>query len=535
MKSSQQIRQEFISFFEAKGHKFVRSAPVVPQGDPTLLFTNAGMNQFKDVFLSSGARDFTRAVNSQKCIRASGKHNDLEDVGRDNFHHTYFEMLGNWSFGDYFKREAIAWAWELLVDVWGLPVEKLYATVYGGDAADGLGPDTEAENLWKELSSLPHERILRFGKKANFWEMGEAGPCGPSSEIHMDMGEGSCPLSDAGGHMDGGQTGEVHQCGVNQDGCWRFVELWNLVFIQYNRKGDGTLEPLPATHVDTGMGFERIARVLQGVGSNYDTDLFTPLLAAISRETGKPLGRGEAGVAFRVIADHLRTLSFAIADGALPSNEGRGYVLRRILRRASRFGRVLDMRDPFIYKLVPDLAGLLGDAFPELPAQAEHVMRVIRAEEESFGQTLDRGLEIFERIAAEAGKSGKTQGLFPGEEAFKLYDTYGFPADLTQLMARERGLRVDMQTFDTLMGRQRDQARAASTHQLEETAWTTVTPGGHSVFEGYQSLTLEAEVRLAAKDSRGQWLLVLDRTPFYAESGGQVGDKGMLSSSDGAW
>ena len=521
------IRAGFIAFFEEKGHKFVRSSPVVPQDDPTLLFTNAGMNQFKDIFLAKGSRDYTRAVNSQKCIRASGKHNDLEDVGRDNYHHTFFEMLGNWSFGDYFKREAIAWAWELLIGRWGLDPERMIATVFGGDATDGLEPDLESESLWKEVTPLPSERVLRCGKKDNFWEMGETGPCGPCSEMHYDLGEGTCPVGAAGGH----------DCAVNVEGCWRFIELWNLVFIQYNRGPDGKLEPLPNQHVDTGMGLERIVRVLQGGASNYDSDLFTPLLEAIAEVTGVKDSPGEVGVAFRVIADHLRSLGFAIADGALPSNEGRGYVLRRMLRRAARFGKVLGMNEPFIHRLVPRLAEAMGDAFPEVRAQADHAARVIKAEEETFLRTLDRGLEIFERVVA-----GQEQGggkVIPGEEVFKLYDTFGFPVDLTQLMAEERGFSTDMAGFEILMENQRAQAKAAGGTSGGEGEWHQINGGPHSDFIGYDSLETTAAVRAwrVEEDAQGrrQTLMVLDRTPFYPEGGGQVGDQGRIAGGTGAW
>ena len=521
--TAREIRQEFIAFFEGKGHRFVRSSPVVPQDDPTLLFTNAGMNQFKDIFLAKGSRDYTRAVNSQKCIRASGKHNDLEDVGRDNYHHTFFEMLGNWSFGDYFKREAIAWAWELLVDQWGLDGGRMYATVFEGSPDEGLEPDTEAENLWVEVTPLTPERVLRYSKKDNFWEMGDTGPCGPCSELHYDLGPGTCPLGDAG----------THQCAVNVDGCWRYIELWNLVFIQYDRKPDGALESLPDQHVDTGMGLERIVRVIQGKDSNYGSDLFTPLLDAISRITGCEDGPGEVGVAFRVIADHLRSLAFAIADGALPSNDGRGYVLRRMLRRAARFGKVLGMNEPFIHKLVPDLVALMGEAFPELPARADHVERVIKAEEESFGQTLDRGLDIFERVVKERQKDGDQ--TIPGAEVFKLYDTFGFPPDLTRLMAEERGFAIDEAGFDTLMEQQRAMAKAAAGDHIESGDWIVLSEGAHSVFLGYETIELEAHVRQYRADGEGRWWIVLDQTPFYAEGGGQVGDQGVLSGAGGTW
>ncbi|MBI4082003.1 MAG: alanine--tRNA ligase [Candidatus Lambdaproteobacteria bacterium] len=523
MKTSQTIRSEFIAFFEAKGHRHVRSSPVVPLDDPTLLFSNAGMNQFKDVFLGTGTRDYSRAVNAQKCIRASGKHNDLEDVGRDTYHHTFFEMLGNWSFGDYFKRDAIAWAWELLVERWGLPVERLYATVFGGAPQEGLEPDLEAEAIWRDVTPLPKTRVLRFGRKENFWEMGETGPCGPCSEIHMDMGEGTCPRAGQDGHV----------CGVNAEGCWRYIELWNLVFVQFDRQADGKLVSLPARHVDTGMGLERITRVLQGKLSNYESDLFTPILAEIASVTGVADGPGETGVAFRVIADHLRALTFAIADGALPSNEGRGYVLRRMLRRAARFGRVLGMREPFIHRLVAVVERELGGFYPELRAQAQHVARVIRAEEESFAQTLDRGLDVFAQAAASLAV--QKSGTLPGAAVFKLYDTYGFPVDLTRLMAGERGLRVDMAGFEALMEQQRAQARAASQLMAAQTGWVTLSEGADSRFEGYGSLTLESVVRRYARTAEGTLLLVLDRTPFYPEGGGQVGDQGRIHGPAGAW
>jgi alanyl-tRNA synthetase len=521
VKSAKTVRQEFIAFFEGKGHRFVRSSPVVPQDDPTLLFANAGMNQFKDIFLATGTRDYKRAVNSQKCIRASGKHNDLEDVGRDNYHHTFFEMLGNWSFGDYFKRDAIAWAWELLVGQWGLDAKRLYATVFIGSPDEGLEPDSEAEALWLELTPLPRERVLRCGKKDNFWEMGESGPCGPCSEVHYDLGPGTCPKAEQGGHT----------CAVNVEGCWRFIELWNLVFIQYNRRPDGRLDPLPARHVDTGMGLERICRVLQGVDSNYSTDLFTPLLKAIAQVTGQKDTGGEVGVAFRVIADHLRSLSFAIADGALPSNEGRGYVLRRMLRRAARFGKVLGMSEPFIHRLVPALAKEMGAAFPELKSRADHVARVIKAEEESFAGTLDRGLELFARAAAPLGRGQ----VFPGAEAFRLYDTYGFPIDLTRMMAEERGLSLDLAGFEQLMEEQRAKGKAAVQGAVEAGDWTRVSEGPDSRFEGYDTLRLQATARAWRRDAQGRLLLVLERTPFYAEGGGQVGDQGRIHGPAGEW
>ena len=519
MKNSKEIRQEFISFFEDRGHRFVRSAPVVPNDDPTLLFSNSGMAQFKDVFLGTGVREYNRAANSQKCIRASGKHNDLEDVGHDNYHHTFFEMLGNWSFGDYFKKEAIEWAWELMTDVWGLPKDKLWATVYEG--GEGVEADEDAENLWRTRTDINPEQVLRFDKQDNFWEMGEVGPCGPCSELHIDLGEGTCPLSDK------------HDCSVNLEGCWRFVELWNLVFIQYQRFPDGHLEPLAAQHVDTGMGLERVCRVLQGVDSNYSTDLFTPILAGISEVTGQEDSGGDVGVAYRVIADHLRSLSFAIADGAFPSNEGRGYVLRRMLRRATRYGRVLNMHEPFIYKLVPVLAEVMGDAFPEINKQQKHVQNVIQAEETSFGLTLDRGLEIFEKMVSTPETKAAEQ--LSGEDAFKLYDTYGFPVDLTRLMCEERGIGTDENGFDKLMHEQRTRAREAGKFKATLDEWTEISAGQDSKFVGYDILRTESKLRRHSRNDQGQWQFILDITPFYAESGGQVGDHGTLEQNRKKW
>ena len=519
MKNSKQIRQEFISFFEKRGHRFVRSAPVVPNDDPTLLFSNSGMAQFKDVFLGTGIRDYSRAVNSQKCIRASGKHNDLEDVGYDNYHHTFFEMLGNWSFGDYFKKEAIEWAWELMTEQWGLPKEKMWATVFAG--GDGVEADEDAENLWKTCTDIASEQVLRFDKNDNFWEMGEVGPCGPCSELHIDLGQGTCPLSDK------------HECAVNLEGCWRFVELWNLVFMQYQRFADGHLEELKAKHVDTGMGLERICRVLQEVDSNYSTDLFVPILEKISEVTGQADSGEDAGVAFRVIADHLRSLSFAVADGALPSNEGRGYVLRRMLRRASRFGRVLNMHEPFIYKLVPILVQEMGDAFPEINKQQKHIQNVIQAEEANFGSTLDRGLEIFQKmISSSETKSSK---IISGEEAFKLYDTYGFPVDLTRLMSNEHGFKVDEKGFEKLMKEQQERAREAGKFKTIPDKWSEISEGPDSKFLGYDTFITESKLRRFSQTESGQWQFILDTTPFYAESGGQVGDHGILQQNDNTW
>lgn len=523
MKTSQEIRQEFIDFFKKYDHTFVPSSPVIPQDDPTLLFTNAGMNQFKDVFLGIGTRPYKRAVNSQKCIRVSGKHNDLEEVGHDTYHHTFFEMLGNWSFGDYFKKEAIAWAWELLTEVWKLPKDKLWATVFEGDPAEGLEADEEAARLWTEVTDIQPDHVLRFGKKDNFWEMGDTGPCGPCSEIHIDLGPERCDRQDDPNHV----------CQVN-GGCARYIELWNLVFIQFNRDESGKLHPLPARHVDTGMGFERIVAVLQNVRSNYDTDLFRPLLKKIGDIVGLDYDQAtpDQQVAFRVIADHVRMLTFSITDGALPGNEGRGYVLRRILRRAARYGRKLNMHQAFIYQVVPTVVDVMGDAFPEIRERQSHVMEVIKAEEESFNKTLDRGIEIFESIIARLKQEGKTE--IPGEDAFKLYDTYGFPLDLTRIMAEEKGFSVDEAGFQKAMEAQRERARKAAKFSAQVSApedWVTLNPTEKSsVFLGYEVLECETFiVRYLHRD--GKYLVVLAETPFYAESGGQLGDRGWIEGS----
>ncbi len=445
MLTAKQIRNGFIDFFKDHGHKFIPSSPIVPLGDDTLLFANAGMNQFKDIFLGLSAPDYRRVVNSQKCLRVSGKHNDLEEVGKDTYHHTFFEMLGNWSFDDYFKAEAIEWAWELLTKVWGIDPDRLWATVFAGSKDDGLPKDKEAQKLWTKVTLIPAERVLAFGKKDNFWEMGQTGPCGPCSEIHIDLGPDRCDMKKVKGH----------RCGVNA-GCARFIELWNLVFIQYNRSEDGKLSSLGANYVDTGAGLERIAAVLQDKRGNYDTDLFMPVIGRLGSITGRKYTstlNNTNDNAFRVIADHIRALVFAITDGATPSNEGRGYVVRRILRRAARFGRELGAHEPFMYKLVPVVVECLGDAFGEIAERAEYVSTVIQSEEESFGRTLDRGIEIFNAAAKRAEKSAEK--TISGEDAFQLYDTYGFPLDLTQLMAAERGLGVDKTGFEELMNQQR--------------------------------------------------------------------------------
>ncbi|HGY56383.1 MAG TPA: alanine--tRNA ligase [Caldithrix abyssi] len=507
--TANELRQQFIEFFKEKKHTFVPSAPVIPQDDPTLLFTNAGMNQFKDVFLETGSRPYKRAVNSQKCIRVSGKHNDLEEVGHDTYHHTFFEMLGNWSFGDYYKKEAIAWAWELLTEVWKLPKEKLYATVYT--------TDDEAEGFWRKETDINPEHILRYGEKDNFWEMGSTGPCGPCSEIHIDLGPERCD-----------KQGQEHTCFVNGD-CGRYIELWNLVFIQYNRDEKGELHPLPKRHVDTGAGFERLVAVLQNKNSNYETDVFTPLLEEISRITGVDYHQSDEKSAFHVIADHVRMLTFSITDGGLPSNEGRGYVMRRILRRAARYGRKLNVSEPFIYKIVPKLVETMGEAYPELKERQQHVMKVIRAEEEHFNRTLDRGLEIFERIKNDL-KENK-QIVIPGADVFKLYDTYGFPVDLTRILAEENGLTLDMEGFEQEMDAQRQRGRAASKFEVQTgdgAQWIILNEGADSRFVGYDDLAIETHIiryLIGDNDIR----LILRETPFYAESGGQVGDKGTIA------
>ena len=515
-KTARQIRREFFDYFVEREHTLVPSAPVVPADDPTLLFTNAGMNQFKDVFLGTGTRGYRRAVDTQKCIRVSGKHNDLEEVGRDTYHHTYFEMLGNWSFGDYFKAEAIGWAWDLLTRVWGLPKERLYATVFAGDEGDGLPFDDEAERLWRTATDIDPDHVLRFGKKDNFWEMADTGPCGPNSEIHVDLTEDG-----SGGSL------------VNADDP-RVMEIWNLVFIQFNRTANGVLEPLPAQHVDTGMGFERIVAVLQCT-DNYGTDVFTPLMERIGDLVGQRYATAavEQQVAFRVVADHVRMLSFSIADGALPSNEGRGYVLRRLLRRAARYGRLLEMTEPFVHRLVPTVAEMHAEQFPEVAARAAYIGEVIKAEEASFGRTLGRGLEIFAGIVRQVETAGARE--VPGGEAFRLYDTYGFPLDLTRVLADERGLGVDEPGFDAAMEEQRERARRAGKFAaggVEASEWSrakrlvTISKEQHK-FVGYEKLEVETEVYdLALKD--GRWHVVLVDTPFYAESGGQVGDRGTI-------
>ncbi len=511
--TSSKIRQQFIDFFKNKEHTFVQSASVIPADDPTLLFTNAGMNQFKDVFLNKGHRDYTRAVNSQKCIRVSGKHNDLEEVGHDTYHHTFFEMLGNWSFGDYYKKEAISWAWELLTEVWKLPKERLYATVFGGDTNDNLAADSEAEKLWKECTDIDPTHILKFGKKDNFWEMGANGPCGPCSEIHIDL------------------TDDLSAAKLVNKDTDKIIEIWNLVFIQFNRDEHNQLSTLPQKHIDTGAGFERLVAVLQNKKSNYETDVFTPLLSAIARIAAIEYSKSTEQTAFHVIADHIRMLAFSIADGGLPSNEGRGYVMRRILRRAARYGRKLNLQKPFLYKLVDDLAKNMGDAYSELKERKEHIKKIIKSEEESFNRTLDRGLEIFSRIQNDLKK--KKVAVIPGTEVFKLYDTYGFPVDLTAVLADENGLSIDSAGFEDEMQQQKDRARASakfSAQSLNTDSWIILNDQEDSKFVGYEETKKVTHISRFFQDGDNVQLRLME-TPFYAESGGQIGDKGTISGA----
>jgi alanyl-tRNA synthetase len=522
--SAARVRADFIEFFEARGHRFVPSSPVFPQDDPTLLFTNAGMNQFKDVFLGTGKRDYSRAVNTQKCIRVSGKHNDLEEVGLDTYHHTFFEMLGNWSFGDYFKREAITWSWELLTKKWGLPKERLWVTVFGGDAKDGLPADDEAERVWREETDIDAAHVLRFDRKANFWEMGETGPCGPCTEIHIDRGG---PGSDP-------RDGANPKLGVNA-GNERFIELWNNVFIQFNRQDDGSLTTLPAKHVDTGMGLERVTAVLQGKRSNYETDLFTPIFRRIETLTQKRYGDDpQVDIAFRVIADHLRALSAAFGDGLLPSNEGRGYVLRRLLRRAARFGRQrIGMTKPFLFDVVPAVGDVLGEAFPNIRQREEHIKLLVRAEEESFGATLDRGLVLFGDLAGRVER--QPAKVLSGAEAYDLYATYGFPQDLVEQMCRERGWALDAAGWAAAEEKHRNASRAEGAfRQLLSAEQVAGLPATESTYHADDSTSVEIETSVVRLfQSPGQKdRLVLAASPFYAEGGGQIGDAGRIHAAD---
>jgi alanyl-tRNA synthetase len=519
--TAMEIRQSFQDFYKSKAHEIVPSSPVVLQADPTLLFVNAGMNQFKEIFLGARVSQYKRVANSQKCIRVSGKHNDLEEVGHDTYHHTFFEMLGNWSFGDYYKRESIAWGWELLTKVWGLPKNRLWVTVYKDD--------DEAMAIWKEVTDVDPSHILKFAEKDNFWEMGETGPCGPCSEIHFDRTPNGC-------------TPDMINAGKQE-----VIEIWNHVFIQYNRRSDGSLEELPAKHVDTGMGFERVTSVIQGKTSNYDTDIFQPVIQAMVKLSGHPY-EGQSAIAMRVIADHLRTLAFAIGDGVLPSNDGRGYVLRRLLRRAVRYGRKIGFTRPFMTALLPTLESTMGQAYPELVQRREEIARAILAEEESFSTTLDRGLALFEEVAAAAGTS--PDKVFPGDDAFKLYDTYGFPLDLTVVMAREKGMAVDEKRFAGLMDEQRRRARearrAAAADGDTDLVADLVARGIKTVFTGYSVMEgCTGIVALLQKGDDGtsavsdqlvegmEGAVLLCETPFYAEKGGQLGDHGAIVGLEG--
>ena len=579
-RSSEEIRQAFLDFFEERGHEVVPSASLVPEGDGTLLFTNAGMNQFKDVFLGSGDRPYTRAVDTQKCLRVSGKHNDLEEVGHDTYHHTFFEMLGNWSFGDYFKTEAIRWAWELLVNEWGLAPDRLYATVHEGDDDFGVDADEEAYNLWLDETPITEEQVLYEPSKENFWMMGDTGPCGPCSEVHVDLRPDAERQAKPGVEL------------VNEDHP-QVMEIWNLVFIQYNAQPDGSLETLADQHVDTGMGFERIVAVLQGEESTYDTDLFAPLLQAVCDLSPRDDVNGyddlllegdereRVRIALRVVADHIRAIAFAISDGVMPGNTGRGYVIRRILRRAVRYGyQTLELDEPFLHRLVEPLVGKMGGQFDGLADQQDFIEQAIQSEEESFLKTLGTGIDFFERVVPYVEDLSQKDGeatdeilgdlqqdrkamdlleqafvdaddeaamlrdfarvardeAVPGQVAFLLHDTYGFPIDLTQLMARERGLSVDMDGYEELMERQQQRAREASAFEVDQSnvhAWQPVTEGEEaSVFVGYEQETVEdadvRAVRVVEGDDEKHVEIELSHTPFYAEAGGQVGDSGHL-------
>ena len=525
------IRKSFLDYFVKQGHTVVKSSSLVPEKDPTLLFTNAGMVQFKNVFLGQERPPYARATSAQKCLRISGKHNDLEAVGRDTYHHTFFEMLGNWSFGDYYKAEAIEWAWKLLTHEWGLPKDKLYATVYLDD--------DDAEKLWFKISGLPAERVSRFGAKENFWEMGETGPCGPCSEIHLDRGPEACDMKSVPGH----------ECRVNGD-CARYIELWNLVFIQYNRKDNRELEELPSKHVDTGMGLERITAVLQNVLSNYDIDYMRELTATTEKLTGKRYGADPlADISFRVIDDHARAVSFLIADGVMPSNEGRGYVLRRLLRRAARHGRLIGLKEPFLHEVAKTVTAVMGDAYPELRQEEQRIREVIRTEEERFSETLEKGLALLEDATAKL--KAEQRKVLPGDVAFRLYDTYGFPLDMTEDILRDKGTTVDREGFERLMEEQRSRGRESRTNVVlpmgipseEAFGKTSIRSASRfaSRFVGYDRLEGESSViAIYASGGRkseaveGDEIDILTaETPFYGESGGQVGDRGVMKTARG--
>ncbi|NNM22559.1 MAG: alanine--tRNA ligase [Flavobacteriaceae bacterium] len=515
--TSGEIRTKFLKFFESKGHTIVPSAPMVIKDDPTLMFTNAGMNQFKEYFLGNKEPKQSRVTDTQKCLRVSGKHNDLEEVGMDTYHHTMFEMLGNWSFGDYFKKEAIEWAWELLTEVYGVDKDILYVTIFEGDASRGLDRDTEAYDFWKQL--VPEERILNGSYDDNFWEMGDQGPCGPCSEIHADIRSAEERAKSPGASL------------VNQDHP-QVVEIWNLVFMQFNKKADGSLEKLPAQHVDTGMGFERLSMVLQKKKSNYDTDVFTPLIREVEAITNSTYGKDEkVDIAIRVISDHIRAVAFSIADGQLPSNTGAGYVIRRILRRAVRYGfTFLEKREPFMHKLLPTLVKQMGNYFPELNAEKHLITNVIREEEASFLRTLDQGLVLLENVI-ESSKDKKVKG----EKAFELYDTFGFPIDLTALILRERGYELDEDGFQKELTKQKDRSRAAT--KVETGDWIVLKDDTSEEFVGYDLLETNVKItryrKVESKKEGELYQLVFNLTPFYPEGGGQVGDKGYLEASNG--
>ena len=517
MLTAKEIRESFKQFFASKEHQIVPSAPMVVKGDPTLMFTNAGMNQFKDIILGNVPRKYPRVADSQKCLRVSGKHNDLEEVGHDTYHHTMFEMLGNWSFGDYFKKEAINWAWEYLVEVLKLNPERLYATVFEGSPAEGLDRDNEAAGYWEQY--LPKDHILNGNKHDNFWEMGDTGPCGPCSEIHIDLRSDEERAAVSGADM------------VNKDHP-QVIEIWNLVFMQFNRKADGSLEPLPAKVIDTGMGFERLCMALQGKTSNYDTDVFQPIIKVIAGMAGTTYGTDkQQDIAMRVIADHIRTIAFAITDGQLPSNAKAGYVIRRILRRAVRYGYTfLDRKEAFMYKLLPVLIETMGDAYPELIAQKTLIEKVIKEEEESFLRTLETGIRLLDKKMEETKAAGKT--VLNGVDAFTLYDTYGFPLDLTELILRENGMEADIEELNKAMQKQKERARNAAA--IETGDWITLKDG-ECKFVGYDLFECEAEIlryRQIKQKNKVLYQIVLDQTPFYAEMGGQVGDTGWLIADD---
>tara|TARA_R110002012_G_scaffold56973_1_gene146547 strand:- start:40389 stop:43001 length:2613 start_codon:yes stop_codon:yes gene_type:complete len=515
--TSQEVRNQFLNFFKEKNHKIVPSAPMVMKDDPTLMFTNAGMNQFKEYFLGNSIPKSKRLTDSQKCLRVSGKHNDLEEVGKDTYHHTMFEMLGNWSIGDYFKKEAIAWSWELLTEVFKIDKDSLYVSVFEGSEEDNLPLDQEAYDLWKAI--VPEDRIIKGNKKDNFWEMGDQGPCGPCSEIHVDIRS-----KEDKEKVDGASL-------VNQDHP-QVVEIWNLVFMQFNRKANGSLEPLPEKHIDTGMGFERLCMVLQEVQSNYDTDVFTPLIREVEIITGKKYGTNEeTDIAIRVISDHVRAVAFSIADGQLPSNTGAGYVIRRILRRAIRYGfTFLDTNKPFIYRLVKVLSEQMGKAFPELKEQYQLIENVIKEEESSFLSTLEQGLVLLDSVI----KSSKDKTI-EGEKAFELYDTFGFPIDLTALILEEKGYQLDTKGFEKALKAQKDRSRAAS--EVSKDDWNILMTDTEQEFIGYDSLKAEVKLvkyrKVTSKKEGDQYQLVFNLTPFYAEGGGQVGDKGYLEAPNG--